>query len=55
MLIFLGEAKLNLLMGILVMALSGAAVTGVVLVWVFVRREANLSLLQSDFVVQGFS
>lgn len=40
----------NLLMGILVMALSGAAVTGVVLVWVFVRREANLSLLQSDFV-----
>jgi two-component system, OmpR family, phosphate regulon sensor histidine kinase PhoR len=49
-LIFLGEAKLNLLMGILVMALSGAAVTGVVLVWVFVRREANLSLLQSDFV-----
>jgi two-component system phosphate regulon sensor histidine kinase PhoR len=49
-LIFLGEARLNLLMGILVMALSGAAVTGVVLVWVFVRREANLSLLQSDFV-----
>jgi len=49
-LIFLGEAKLHLLMGILVMALSGAAVTGVVLVWVFVRREANLSLLQSDFV-----
>src|SRR4051812_11923319 len=49
-LLFLGEAKLNLLMGILVMALSGAAVTGVVLVWVFVRREANLSLLQSDFV-----
>jgi len=49
-LIFLGEARLNLLMGILVMALSGAAVTGVVLVWVFVRREANLSQLQSDFV-----
>ncbi len=49
-LLFLGEARLNLLMGILVMALSGAAVTGVVLVWVFVRREANLSLLQSDFV-----
>src|SRR6186713_1426964 len=49
-LIFLGEVRLNLLMGILVMALSGAAVTGVVLVWVFVRREANLSLLQSDFV-----
>jgi two-component system phosphate regulon sensor histidine kinase PhoR len=37
-------------MGILVMALSGAAVTGVILVWVFVRREASLSRLQSDFV-----
>src|SRR3954463_3848124 len=49
-LIFLGEARLNLLMGILVMALSGAVVTGVILVWVFVRREANLSQLQSDFV-----
>jgi len=49
-LLFLGEAKFNLLMGILVMALSGAAVTGVILVWVFVRREANLSRLQSDFV-----
>jgi two-component system phosphate regulon sensor histidine kinase PhoR len=49
-LLFLGEAQLNLLMGILVMALSGAAVTGVILVWVFVRREANLSRLQSDFV-----
>src|SRR5688572_29084757 len=48
-LLFMGEA-LNLLMGILVMALSGAAATGVVLVWVFVRREANLSRLQSDFV-----
>jgi two-component system, OmpR family, phosphate regulon sensor histidine kinase PhoR len=50
LLIFIGEARLNLLMGILVMALSGAAATGVVLVWVFVRREANLSRLQSDFV-----
>jgi len=49
-LLFTGEAKFNLLMGILVMALSGAAATGVVLVWVFVRREANLSRLQSDFV-----
>jgi two-component system phosphate regulon sensor histidine kinase PhoR len=49
-LLFIGEAGLNLLMGILVMALSGAAATGVVLVWVFVRREANLSRLQSDFV-----
>ena len=49
-LLFMGEAPLNVLMGILVLALSGAAVTGVVLVWVFVRREANLSRLQSDFV-----
>ncbi len=49
-LLFLGEAKVNLLMGILVLALSGAAATGVILVWVFVRREANLSRLQSDFV-----
>jgi two-component system phosphate regulon sensor histidine kinase PhoR len=49
-LLFIGEAKINLLMGILVMALSGAAATGVVLVWVFVRREANLSRFQSDFV-----
>ncbi|HEY4158847.1 MAG TPA: HAMP domain-containing sensor histidine kinase, partial [Polyangiaceae bacterium] len=49
-LLFMGEVGLNLLMGILVMALSGAAATGVVLVWVFVRREANLSALQSDFV-----
>jgi two-component system, OmpR family, phosphate regulon sensor histidine kinase PhoR len=49
-LLFLGEAKINLLTGILVLSLSGAAVTGVILVWVFVRREANLSRLQSDFV-----
>lgn len=49
-LLFIGEAGVNVLMGILVLALSGAAVTGVVLVWVFVRREANLSRLQSDFV-----
>lgn len=50
LLLFLGEAHINLLMGILVLALSGAAATGVILVWVFVRREANLSRLQSDFV-----
>jgi two-component system phosphate regulon sensor histidine kinase PhoR len=49
-LLFMGEAGVNVLMGILVLALSGAAVTGVVLVWVFVRRAANLSRLQSDFV-----
>src|SRR5688572_32919821 len=50
LLLFIGEARLNLLMGILVMASSGAAATGVVLVWAFVRREANFSRLQSDFV-----
>src|SRR5687767_14258629 len=50
LLLFRGEPELNVLMGILVLALSGAAVTGVILVWVFVRREANLSQLQSDFV-----
>ncbi|MDX2052709.1 MAG: HAMP domain-containing sensor histidine kinase [Polyangiaceae bacterium] len=49
-LLLLGEVQANLLMGILVVALSGAATTGVILVWVFVRREANLSRLQSDFV-----
>ncbi len=49
-LMFLGQGNLNLVMGILVLALSGAVVTGVILVWVFVRREANLSRLQSDFV-----
>ncbi len=50
LLLFRGEPELNVIMGILVLALSGAAVTGVILVWVFVRREANLSQLQSDFV-----
>ncbi len=48
--LFLGELQANLLMGILVVSFSGASVTGVILVWVFVRREANLSRLQSDFV-----
>jgi two-component system phosphate regulon sensor histidine kinase PhoR len=49
-LLFLRELNANLLMGILVLALSGAAATGVILVWVFVSREANLSQLQTDFV-----
>jgi len=50
LLLFLGEARVNLVMGILVLCFTGAVVTGSVLVWVFVRREANLSRLQSDFV-----
>lgn len=49
-LLFLGEGRASLLMGILVLALSLVAVTGGILVWVFVHREANLSRLQSDFV-----
>jgi two-component system, OmpR family, phosphate regulon sensor histidine kinase PhoR len=49
-LLFLGGIEANFLMGILVLALSGATITGVILVWVFVRREANVSRLQSDFV-----
>src|SRR3954470_22768477 len=50
LLLVLGEARLNLVMGLLVIGFAGAVVTGSVLVWVFVRREANLSQLQSDFV-----
>jgi two-component system phosphate regulon sensor histidine kinase PhoR len=50
LLLFLGEARVNLVMGILVLCFTGAVVTGGVLVWVFVRREASLSKLQSDFV-----
>ncbi|HOU91265.1 MAG TPA: ATP-binding protein, partial [Polyangiaceae bacterium] len=50
LLLFLGDPTANLLMGILVMALCGALVTGVILVWVFVRRQASVSALQSDFV-----
>jgi two-component system, OmpR family, phosphate regulon sensor histidine kinase PhoR len=50
LLLFLGEAQANLLFGILVISLSATAATGVVLVMVFVRREANLSVLQNDFV-----
>ena len=48
-LMFLGE-KYNLVFGILTAAFVSAVVTGVVLVLVFVRREANLSALQADFV-----
>lgn len=48
-LLLLGEA-LNLLAGILVLTFTGTVVTGVVLVWLFVRRERNLSELQADFV-----
>jgi two-component system phosphate regulon sensor histidine kinase PhoR len=44
------EARINLLFGILSVSFVSVVVTGVVLVLVFVRREANLSELQADFV-----
>jgi two-component system, OmpR family, phosphate regulon sensor histidine kinase PhoR len=50
LLLILGEAKFNLLMGILVLTFTSAVVTGVVLVWVFVYRDHKLSELQADFV-----
>lgn len=49
MLVF-NQAELNLLFGILVMALVACLVTGTVLSLVFLRRQANLSKLQTDFV-----
>jgi two-component system phosphate regulon sensor histidine kinase PhoR len=49
MLIF-STPRLNLLFGILTMGLVGCFVTGAVLALVFLRREANLSKLQLDFV-----
>src|SRR3954468_158296 len=50
LLLVLGEARVNLVMGILVLCFAGAVVTGSVLVWVFVRREATPSQPQSDSV-----
>lgn len=44
------EAQLNILFGILVLALVGCIVTGSVLSLVFVRKQASLSRLQIDFV-----
>ncbi len=49
-LMFLGEGSINLLLGILTVTFVSVAVTGLILVLVFVRREANLSELQADFV-----
>ncbi len=50
LLLILGEARFNLLMGILVLTFSGTLATGVILVWVFLRRERDVSELQADFV-----
>jgi two-component system phosphate regulon sensor histidine kinase PhoR len=44
------ERRINLLFGILTVSFVAVVVTGVVLVLVFVTREANLSELQADFV-----
>ncbi|MDB4946787.1 MAG: hypothetical protein JWP97_6321 [Labilithrix sp.] len=44
------EARINFLFGILSLVFVAVVVTGVVLIIVFVRREANLSELQADFV-----
>ncbi len=50
LLMFLGEARFNVLLGILTVSFVAVVATGVILVIVFVRREANLSELQADFV-----
>ena len=50
LLMFLGEAGFDVIMGILTVSFVLAMSAGVVLVLVFVRREANLSELQADFV-----
>ncbi len=44
------QLNLNVLFGILVVTLVGCAVTGIVLTLVFLRREADLARLQTDFV-----
>jgi two-component system phosphate regulon sensor histidine kinase PhoR len=49
-LMFTGEAKLQFVFGILTVSFVALSATGVILVLVFVRREANLSELQADFV-----
>ena len=48
-LMFLGS-EFNFLFGLLTVAFVLVAVTGIVLVLVFLRREAKLSTLQADFV-----
>jgi two-component system, OmpR family, phosphate regulon sensor histidine kinase PhoR len=49
-LMFVDRAQLNVLLGILTVSFVAVVVTGVVLVLVFLRRAANLSELQADFV-----
>jgi two-component system phosphate regulon sensor histidine kinase PhoR len=50
LLLVVGEAQFNLLIGILVLTFAATSVTGAILVWVFLRRERNLSQLQADFI-----
>jgi two-component system phosphate regulon sensor histidine kinase PhoR len=50
LLMFLGQARINVILGILTVSFVAVVATGVILVLVFVRREANLSQLQADFV-----
>jgi two-component system, OmpR family, phosphate regulon sensor histidine kinase PhoR len=50
LLLVLDKGSYNLLIGILVLCFTGTLVTGVILVWAFLRRERNLSELQADFV-----
>src|SRR4029078_12757869 len=49
-LMFLGEARINIVLGILTVAFVAVAVTGLIVVIVFLCREATLSELQADFV-----
>jgi two-component system phosphate regulon sensor histidine kinase PhoR len=44
------EGRINLVFGILTVSFVAVVITGIVLVLVFVTREANLSELQADFV-----
>jgi two-component system, OmpR family, phosphate regulon sensor histidine kinase PhoR len=50
LLLVLDKGSYNLIIGLLVLSFTGTLVTGVILVWVFLRRERNLSELQADFV-----
>jgi two-component system phosphate regulon sensor histidine kinase PhoR len=50
LLLVLDKGSYNLLIGILVLTFTGTLVTGVIMAWVFLRRERDLSELQADFV-----
>jgi two-component system phosphate regulon sensor histidine kinase PhoR len=50
LLLVLDKSSYNLLIGILVLTFTGTLATGVILVWVFLRRERDLSQFQADFV-----